>query len=162
MRVPVVTSHGAGKFRSKMPLAAISTTALLKPQPDFLEYVRQAQEVTLEAGYERYAKIIASDGQLLARVENDGDGFAVAEVTLADTPPQPTAAQPEMRLPEIARFIIDVVGVSALIPTYRDGVRRQWGEQTAPPDPRTKAWTWAVAGVAAGAAVIGFMFGRRR
>ena len=143
--VPVIASTGAGQFRTQLPM----------PIPRF---VRDRTQVVLEAGYQRYAKIICPDGQVAARVEADGDGFAVAEVTLCDKPPRPALSQPAMRLPENVRTAVDVIGSTAMIPLYRQGLRREWGMRMAPLDLRTRIWAVTVAG----AMLAGYLLGRRK
>jgi predicted amidohydrolase len=162
MQVPVVTSQGAGTFRSRMPLPEVWVAAQLAPRNDLQKYLREAHDAILETGYERYAKIIGSDGQVVARVENDGDGFTVAEVELADTQPQPTEPQPKMRMPAIGLLGLDMIGANTLVSIYREGVRRQWGAHMAPVDPRTKMWAYGLAGLAAFGVLLGYLMGRRR
>jgi len=160
--VPVVASTGAGTFRSRMPLPQISVSGILGPRSDLQQYLQQAHEAILEAGFERFAKIIDANGQVVSRVENDGDGFTVAEVELADTQPQPAEAQPKMRLPGAGYFAIDFFGANAMVPLYREGVRRQWGTHMAPLDPRTKMWSWALLLGAAFGLFVGLLMGRKR
>lgn len=81
--VPVIASQGAGTFCSTMPMPQLSVAAMLGPRADLWEHVKQAHEVILEAGYGHFAKVIDGEGEVRARVESDGDGFALAEVPLA-------------------------------------------------------------------------------
>jgi hypothetical protein len=160
--VPVVASSGAGTFRSRLPLAELYVAGALGARADLGKYLQTAPDAVLEAGFGRYAKIVDASGHMLACVENDGDGFTIAEVELADETPQPSAPQPKMRLPTIGYWAIDGVGTNSLIPMYRDGVRRQWGAHMAPIDPRTKMWVWAAAGLAALGVLVGYVMGRKR
>lgn len=162
MRVPVAASVGAGKFRSRVPLPQMSVAAMLGRRPDWRDRLEQAEDVIFEAGYGKFGKVIDADGRVIARIEHDGDGCAVAEVELPDDLPQPTERQPAMRLPTLAHFLIDAVGTNAMIEVYREGVRRAWGERMAPRDPRTIMWGYALAATAVIAGGIGFMMGRRR
>jgi hypothetical protein len=129
---------------------------------DLGKYLREAPDAVLEAGFGRYAKIIDANGSMITRVESDGDGFTIAEVELADAPHQPTEPQPKIRLPSIGYWAIDGFGANAMIPLYREGIRRQWGAHMAPIDPRTKMWGWAAAGLAVLGVFIGYLMGRRR
>ena len=143
--VPVVASTGTGQFRSDLPL----------PLPAAL---RSSVPMTIEAGYGRYAKIIHADGSLAAHIENAGDAMRVAEVTLPDAPPQPTAPQPALHMPARLRLMIDVPGTALMIPLYRAGLRRAWGKRMAPIDPRT--WVWGALLIIAW--WMGFRRGRHR
>ncbi len=162
LRVPVVASHGAGTFRSRLPLPEISVAGILGARSDLQQYLKEAHEAILEAGYARFGKIIDANGNVIARVEHDGDGFTVAEVALADELPQPNAPQPKMRMHPLGYIAIDVVGANAVVPLYREGVRRQWGAHMAPVDPRTKIWMGIVASVAAVSGFVGYVMGRSR
>jgi predicted amidohydrolase len=161
LRVPVVASSGAGQFRSHLPLAELYVMGVLGARADLGKYLQEAPDAVLEAGFGRYAKIIDANGNMITRVESDGDGFTIAEVELADEPHQPTEPQPKMRLPSIGYWAIDGFGANAMIPLYREGIRRQWGAHMAPIDPRTKMWAWAAAGLATLGVFIGYLMGRR-
>jgi predicted amidohydrolase len=158
LRVPVVASSGGGAFRSRMPVSLLSLLSLLGVSPALPRFWRAADEVMLESGYGPFAKIIDAQGHTLDCVETEGDGIAVAEVTLAETPPQPITPQPSPRMPASMRWALDWFGALLMIPQYRQGLRRQWGEQMAPMDPRTLVW----AVIVLGAALIGYGVGRRK
>jgi predicted amidohydrolase len=162
MGVPVIASSGAGQFRSAIPMPELSLASLLGPRPDIQKLLAQAQDVILETGYGRFSKVIDAQGRRIARVESDGDGYALAEITLADDPPQPMSPQPKMRLPALGHFLIDALAANLVIPLYRQGVRGQWGARMAPVDPRTRMWGLAAAGAALAAGVLGYLAGRKR
>ncbi len=156
--IPVVASSGGGAFRSRMPVSWMSLLSLLGLSPALPRYLRAADQVTLEAGYGPFAKIIDARGRTVKCVEEEGDGVVVAEVTLAETRPQPQAPQPSPRMPASMRWALDWFGAQLMIPQYRQGLRRQWGQPMAPSDPRTLVWAAAVLG----AVLIGYMLGRRK
>lgn len=158
LRVPVVASSGGGAFRSRMPVPLLSLLSLIGVSPVLPRFLRAADRVTLETGYGPFAKIIDAHGQTVDCVEVEGDGVIVAEVVLAETPPQPNAPQPAPHMPTSIRWSLDWFGALLMIPKYRQGVRQQWGEQMAPLDPRTLVW----AVVVLGAALIGYGVGRRK
>ena len=158
MGVPVVHTNGAGTFRTHLPLPLVSLGGYLAARPDLWARLEQAEQTQIEARYDRQAKVVNADGSVAARVMSDGDGFALAEVELAEHPPQPSGEQPPTSLPLPFFAIIDVITPGLMNMLYRQGVRRQWGAHMAPVDPRTKVW----AGVVIAAAVVGWLAGRRR
>jgi predicted amidohydrolase len=148
--VPVVHASGAGAFRSRMPAAAASLSSYLGARPDLWPRLVQAPEVHLEAGYDLQTKVIDADGKVIARVMDKGDGFTLAEITLAASRPQPKARQqPPMRTPPAAYLFADSVAAGLGVGLYRQGVRRQWGARMAPVDPRTRSWLTSLAALLA-------------
>lgn len=156
LRVPVVHTVGSGQFRSSLPLSLLSIGAFIIRRPEFWAKLPQADAAWLESGFDKQTKIIDAAGQVIARVNDDGDGYTLAEVTLADETPKPGYEQPKMRTPKEAFFLSDILGNALMTVLYRRGVRRQWGAQMAPIDPRTKIW----GGLAGIALVLGWFFGR--
>ncbi|MBE2270506.1 MAG: carbon-nitrogen hydrolase family protein [Anaerolinea sp.] len=144
--VPVVASAGGGHFRTHLPqpeLSMFSQLPLAKALPHALN---DAREVVLEAAYGQYAKIIDAQGSQVAVVKADGDGIAVGDVTVADAPPKPSGEQPKLRMPAYMGWLIDWIGTTPMIPLYRSGLRRRWGNHMAPIDPRTLVWLWVIVG----------------
>jgi hypothetical protein len=158
MRVPIVQTVAGGKFRSRLPVPHVSVGAYLGSRNDLWEYLPQAADVLVETGFDRQTKIVDAFGQVIARVQEDGDGFTLAEVMLADETPKPGYPQPKMRTHPAAYFLVDVVSANVMTALYRRGLRRQWGGHMAPLDPRTKIWT----GVAVGAFAAGWLLGRKK
>ena len=156
MRVPVMNTVGGGKFRSRMPLPYFSLAAYLAARSDLWGRILQAPDVELETGFDRQAKVVDATGQVLARVESDGDGFTLAAVTLPDETSRPGYVQPKMRTHPLSYFLADVFSAGLVTPLYRRGLRRQWGESMAPVDSRTKVWF----GFALGALLLGWLLGR--
>jgi predicted amidohydrolase len=156
LRVPVVATVASGTFRSRLPLPHISLLPYVAARTDLWEKLRVAPKVQIEAGFDQQTKIISPNGTVLARVTEDGEGFAMAEVTLPKTTPQPTTPQPKMRTHPAVYMLADVVGTSMLVPLYRRGIRRQWGRDMAPMQMRTKIWL----GLVGAAAALGWLIGR--
>lgn len=161
MRVPVVVSSGAGLFRSHLPMPEFSLVGMLGLRGDWRQRLQVAAEVIVEAGYGRYAKIVGADGRTLARVENDSDGFTVAQVELAAVPPEPLERQPAMCTAPMTYFNVDVISANVLVQQYRQHIRCHFGAHMAPVDPRTKVWSLALGGTAAAAGLAGYWIGRR-
>jgi hypothetical protein len=134
----------------------VSLAGYLAARPDLWEKLADADSAELEAGFDKQTKVVDAAGNVLARVTDDGDGFVIAEVELADEMPQPAREQPGMHTAKPAYLMADVFGAGLMTLLYRQGIRRQWGARMAPVDPRTKIW----AGFVAGAAVLGVVIGR--
>jgi predicted amidohydrolase len=156
LRVPVVATVGAGTFRSRLPLPHVSLLPYVAARTDLWEKLRSAPNVQIEAGFDPQTKIISPNGTVLDRVTTGGEGFALAEVTLPKTTPQPTAPQPKMRTHSAVYMLADVLAPSLLVPLYRRGIRRQWGREMAPLEMRTKIWL----GLVGAAATLGWLIGR--
>ena len=70
-------------------------------------------------------KIIDATGRVLAELtQEEGEGFAIADVTLSDEKPIPTGPQPSSPLPRFAYLFSDILGPLVSIPVHRQGVRR--------------------------------------
>jgi predicted amidohydrolase len=124
LKVPVVHSSGSGKFRSPLPLPFVSAMGFLMSRPADWGYIPKAASAQLEADYGQHTQIISATGEVVGRVTEQGDGFTLAEVELADAMPKPDAPQPKMRMPGIVFFITDVFIPAWLKNVYRRGVQR--------------------------------------
>ncbi len=154
--VPVIHTAGAGKFSTGMPLPSISLIALSSMQPGLWKHLDKADDVRIEAGYDKQTKVVDGTGTVVARVTVDGDGFTLAELDLPDERPLPFEPQPAMRTPSVAYLMADTLGALLLPPIYRRGLRRQWGANMAPVDTATRVWTAAlIVGL-----LLAFVFGR--
>jgi len=157
LRVPVVNTSGGGMFRSKVPAPYLSVAASLIFQPKLWSKFKDAPEIMLEAGYFQQTKVIDSGGKVLSRVETSGDGYTLAEVQLADSPPHPADSPlPRVGIPAPLLFLLDYVITALMIRLYREGTRRQWGARMSPRDSRTVVW----GGVVILALLVGWLLGR--
>ena len=86
----------------------------------------------------------------------EGEGYALAEVVVADSLPQPRGKQPRFGLSILAYLLFDWIGAALMVPLYRRGVRRAHGRQMAPLSSQTRLWS----GVLALVGVLGFLLGR--
>jgi hypothetical protein len=154
--VPTVNTAGAGHFKSHLPIPHVSLLGLLAADPQHLRQVPQAAQAMIEADYYPQTKIVDAQGHVLSRVTRDGDGFALAEVELADHPPKPSSPQPDFKLTPLAYATSDWLVPAFTIPLYRMGLRRQFGAHMAPVDLATRKW---LVGVMI-ALLFGWLFGR--
>ncbi len=116
MGVPVAATTGAGSFKSGMPAPNVVARLAVFRRPDLW---RKAPDAVMEADYYRETKIVDASGQVVARIEQDGDGVLVAAVTCADAPPQPRTPQPPMHTHPLAYFAADTLSKLLLSPVYR-------------------------------------------
>ena len=156
MRVPAVNTVGSGTFRSPVPQAKAFLTLFFGLRPDLWRRIGQADEVLIETGFDLETKVVNAVGEVIARVQQPGDGFTLATVTLPDDRPAPGYAQPKFNMTVPGMLLSDVIGPTLVTPAYRAGARRQWGARMAPVDPRTRQWLI----VALVAALVGWLIGR--
>ncbi|MBN1200466.1 MAG: carbon-nitrogen hydrolase family protein [Anaerolineae bacterium] len=132
--VPVVQSIPWGQFSSHIPIPWLSFGIPLAHQPALWRYIPQGREAIGTANYYPFNQIADAEGNVLVRYDKEADGFALATIKLADTPPTPRGRPPRSQIlsPDIANWI--------MIPFYRLGVRRAWGRHMARPSYQTRAW----------------------
>ncbi len=145
MRVPVVNTAAAGRFESPVPQTRLSLLGGLLLSPRMLPRTfGDLSSVRIEADYHAQTKVINAEGIVLARVSENSDGIAVAEIELGDHAPIPTEPQPQSAYRFLAYFLSDVLLPAITIPLYRKGYRDVHGEGMAPRDSRTKVWVGVV------------------
>ena len=117
MPVPMVSASQAGLLRTRLPKLA----ALLQ-MSNLADRASQASETWLEMPLPMATVITEPEQGWLAQGTTGGDGVILAEIALADEPPQPKGPQPKMYVGEdhVAKLVR---------PLYRAGVRRQWGRR---------------------------------
>ena len=158
--VPVVNTTASGLFRTKVPAATITLGGLIAAiQPRFIgKLFADPSALIYEAEHQHQTKIINAQGEVVGRVAEPGDHFTVATVELADTPPYPIDPEPTIGATRFSHFVSDWFIPAVMIPLYRAGLRKHFGSQYAPVDPRTRMWS---VGLLA-ALLIGFLWGRAR
>ena len=128
MKVPVVSASATGTIRTNVPLLEGTLG-----QSPFADRIAQASETLLEAWFEPETQIIDANGETLAQGTAIGDGIVFADVELADVAPSLSeTTQPTINIPPDIYHVSDEAIPSMMIPLYKDGVRRQWGQDMAP------------------------------
>ena len=153
--VPVVNTTATGNFSSTAPLPHVSLGIYILMRLDLWFHLSQVQAARVETGYFNETYIADASGRVLARVSPEAESYVVAEVTLADSPPQRQGTQPPFGL-SVWPYLLDEFANVALIPVYRQGVRRTHGRHMAPVSRQAKIWLGAL--VAMG--IVGFLLGR--
>jgi predicted amidohydrolase len=120
--VPVVNTTGTGVFSSAVPAPKTSVAVHTLARPDLWKYISQAGAVRVEAGYFNETYIADAAGRVLRRVPPEAEAYTLAEVVLADTPPQPHGKQPPFGISVLA-YVFDVCAnrLSSLV--YRRNMR---------------------------------------
>jgi len=132
--VPVIHAVPYGQFSTHIPAPYVSFGITLARKPSLWNYLWQGRDAIATARYFNDNQIADADGNVLARYDADADGFAFAEITLPDSPAQPTGKPPRARV-----FPADIYSW-LLVPYYRRGIRRALGQQMAPEDRHTQVW----------------------
>jgi hypothetical protein len=71
-------------------------------RPDLWKYLRQADQVTVSAGYFDETFIADANGNVTAKTKLDGDDLVVSSVQIGDTTPRPNKPQPAFGLNPLA------------------------------------------------------------
>ncbi len=95
--VPLVNAMQHGQFTSTVVRPALSLALGLLPNPRLWSLIRYAGGATISAPHNEHTLIADAAGHVLAR-PGAGDGFALAEVEIPQSPPRPALPQPRMRL----------------------------------------------------------------
>jgi predicted amidohydrolase len=165
LQVPIVVAGASGEFSSLLPAPWFSVNALLALRPRWRGKAETGYgEVLLEAPFQQNTRIINARGETISSVETQGDTFALASLELPERPPLPVdgMAQPSMEIPSLLYFLADVVFAGLLIPLYRRGLRRQWGERMARPDASTRQWFGVLAAGMLLASALTWLFGGKK
>jgi len=122
--VPAVCTVACGQFRSGLDNGIAGLVSLLPSAPWLVKYLREAREMQVSCEMVAACKVIGSDGKILAsQTQADGESFAIAEVALPDSKPQPAAPLPPSPLPWMAYFVADRMLPWLSLPVYRRGIR---------------------------------------
>ena len=123
--VPAVQTVGCGHIRTGVPNSRLSALAYSIAAPWLLKYVPQADRMEISCDFIQGCKVVDAGGRVLVELsQEEGEAFALAEVTLADKKPAPREPQPGPLVPGIAYFMADVWLTSLARSAYRRGLRR--------------------------------------
>lgn len=139
MSVPVVCAMSSGTLRTYLPAPTFSVGALVANEPGLWSWLRTPDEVFLVAPFEAHTAIYHAQGMPLASAGPDTQTI-VAEISLPHQRPYPQDDQPDLPVAPLALTALDGIASSLLMPSYRRGLRRQWGARMAPLDAQTQRW----------------------
>jgi hypothetical protein len=92
--VPLAIAAGLGKFSSFIPNPSRSLAMLALIYPPLWKYAARVDRVLIETGYFEETYLAGSSGIVLERARSARDGFAISDVALPDSPPQPAGKPP--------------------------------------------------------------------
>jgi hypothetical protein len=124
----VVHAGGSGRFRSPLPQPTMSAMSFLLARPAEWFRIPQAASAHLETDYGQHTQIISGTGEVIGRVDDQSDGFTLAEVDLAGAMPKPNTPQPKMRTSGVVYFFSDVIGPALFRFVYQREMRRRSAE----------------------------------
>jgi predicted amidohydrolase len=114
--VPVAQATSTGFFTSPIPSPKISLTMLALIDARLLKYAAQFEHARMETVYFNDTYISDESGNVLQSVHPDEEGFALGEVSLPETPPQPKSKQPPFGISPLT-YLLDIV--ANLIMTFK-------------------------------------------
>jgi N-carbamoylputrescine amidase len=121
--VPFVSSTACGTVRTPLPNPVGSFLGVLPTAPWLVRYLPQASKVEVSTQVVEAGRIIAADGRLLAGLRREqGEAFALAEVSIPAERPQPKNRQPRPPVSWLTYFVSDwlLTGVSMGVYRQRD------------------------------------------
>jgi hypothetical protein len=123
--VPCVSSATMGQIRTPIPRGFASLFSMLALAPWTAKYLPQAEQMELSCRMVEACKVVDADGQVVAdRLQSQGEGFALAEVSLPEVKPSPCGAQPAAPLSWLNYFIADIVIPFLMRRVYYRGIAK--------------------------------------
>lgn len=148
--VPAVNAVACGRITTEIPNPRGGLLGLLPSAPWLIRHLPRADRMKMTFGFASSCKVVDPDGRVLVlRSQQEGEGFCLSEVTLADRRPVPRDPQPPVRIPATCYLLTDLFTPLQMIPYYQRGARQTWGEQMAPEGPAPVRWQETLAGIKA-------------
>jgi predicted amidohydrolase len=118
--VPFISSTACGTVRTPLPNPVGSFMGLLATAPWLARYWPQIRQVEVSTNLVEAANIFAADGRQLAGLRReDGEAFALAEVSIPAERPQPKNRQPKPPVSWLTYGVSDWMLTMLSVPTYR-------------------------------------------
>jgi predicted amidohydrolase len=123
--VPCVSAAAGGQIRTPIPRGFASLFSMLAFAPWIARYLPQAEKMEMSCRMVEACKVVDADGQVVAeRAQSQGEGFAIAEVTLPEVKPLPRGNQPVAPLSWLAYFTVDIVIPFLMRRVYKEGLAK--------------------------------------
>lgn len=117
--VPFVSSTACGIVRTSLPNPLGSFLGFMLAAPWLIRYLPQVKQVEVSAQLVEAARIFASDGRQLAKLQQEqGEAFTIANVDIPTKRPQPKGLQPKPPVPWLAYLISDKLLTTLSAGTY--------------------------------------------
>ena len=122
----MLLAGGFGNLRSRIPNGRQFWLGYLLFAPWLLKYLPQADRLDFSFSLVPECKVVSANGEVLTRLTpRDGEAFAAAELTLAESQSKPDKPQPESQVPPLAFFSADVYMPMIAKSVYRKG-KKKW------------------------------------
>jgi len=126
--VPVVNSGASGRVQTHMPKADALLRSFILFAPYIIKLLPKAKELQMSCGMIPSCKIADAAGQVIAeRKPAEGEGYVMAEVSIADSKPKPTEPQPNPPLQWMAKQMsllnADVIIPNMMKSIYKNGLK---------------------------------------
>jgi predicted amidohydrolase len=122
LNVPVAHTTGTGLFHSKLPRPGVSLASFLMSTPHLWKYLPQAEHVFVESRYFNETYIADDTGNVITRVPPEVESFALAEIEIPASPPQPHGKQPVFGISTLS-YWSDAFANWVVTPLYRKKTR---------------------------------------
>ncbi len=121
--VPCVSAATMGQIRTLIPRGFASLFSMFALAPWTAKYLPQAEQMEMSCRMVEACKVVDADGQVVAeRTQDQGEGFAIAEVTLPEIKPSPVGAQPAAPLSWLSYYVADIVIPFLMRSVYKEGL----------------------------------------
>ncbi len=163
LRVPAVNTVGTGQLELDVPNGTLLLLAMLPLAPRLIRYLAHGNRLRMSCGLAPGCKVVDATGQPLAELtQEQGEAWALAEVSVPQKRPRPAGAQPPSPLPRLSYWMSDGLLYWLSVPGYRRGLRRTWGPDMAPLQAATRQWVGVLGVAVLVATVLGLILRRRR
>jgi hypothetical protein len=127
--VPAVNSGASGTVRTHVPKARALLRNLSLFSPRLLKLLPKAGHLQMSCGMIPSCKAVDAGGHTLAEcAPADGEGFAISDLTLADSKPVPTGRQPSPPmngvLAQMSYFNADLMVPFMMQSVYKNGLKK--------------------------------------
>ncbi|MFZ6027596.1 MAG: carbon-nitrogen hydrolase family protein [Chloroflexota bacterium] len=120
--VPFLSSTACGTVSTPLPNPVGSFLGVLATAPWLLRYLAQARNVEVSANLVEAGRILAADGRQLAGLSRQqGEAFALAEVSMPAERPQPKKPQPKPPVSPLTYVVSDYLLTAVSLRTYARG-----------------------------------------
>lgn len=131
--VPAISTVGCGQFVSHLPNGRATWLAMLPTALHLARYLPQANDLTVHCGFVPACMLLNAHGEIIAEhAQDNGEGFAMAEIELAARRPTPRGKQPPVHVSLFSYLVSDFLLPGLCISLYRRGARATWGAKMAP------------------------------
>jgi hypothetical protein len=163
LRVPAVNTVGTGQLELDVPYGTLLLLAMLPMAPRLIRYLPYGSRLRMSCGLAPGCKVVDATGRpLVELIQQQGEAWAQAEVSLPEKRPQPGGAQPPSSLSRLAYWMSDGLLYGLSLPGYRRGLRRTWGPGMAPLRASTRKWVGVLGVAVLVATLLGLILKRRR